>query len=128
MIIGIGTDLVEVSRIEEKIKKNNAFIEMVFSENEISYCKSMRYPAQHFAARFAAKESLLKAIGKGLLIDIDLSKIDVGNNENGKPFFNFDTTTCSIIAIELGIEKWSAALSMSHTATMASAFVIVSTY
>ncbi len=127
MIIGIGTDLVEVKRIEEKLQKNTGFMEMVFSANEIKYCQAMRHSAQHFAARFAAKESLLKAIGKGLLLNIELSKIEVARHANGKPFFNFDNHTNSIIAQEIGTLQWVAHLSLSHTHTMASAFVLLST-
>ena len=127
MTIGIGTDLVEIKRIEEKLLKNNGFVDMVFSNNEIQYCQSMRFPAQHFAARFAAKESLLKAVGKGLLLDIPLSNIEVCNNEHGKPFFKFDTETHAIISKEIGTLQWVAHLSLSHTQSMASAFVILST-
>ena len=127
MTIGIGTDLVEIKRIEEKLQKNNGFIAMVFSNYEIQYCQSMRLPAQHFAARFAAKESLLKAVGKGMLLDIPLSNIEVCNNENGKPYFNFDTETHAIISKEIGTLQWVAHLSLSHTQSMATAFVILAT-
>lgn len=128
MILGIGTDLVDIKRIEDKLAKNNGFVEMVFSEKEIQYCQIMRYPAQHFAARFAAKESLLKAVGKGLLLDISLSKIEVCNNEHGKPYFNLDSHTTSLINAEIDTLKWIAHLSLSHTQSMASAFVIIETF
>lgn len=127
MTIGIGTDLVEIKRIEEKLQKNNGFIDMVFSNNEIQYCQSMRFPAQHFAARFAAKESLLKAVGKGLLLNISLTKIEVCNDAHGKPYFNFDSDTNAIITKEIGTMQWVAHVSLSHTQSMASAFVILAT-
>ena len=67
MIFGIGTDLVEVSRVEKILQKwGEKFLKKVFSQNEIEYCKKKAFPAIHFAARFAAKESFLKSLGIGL--------------------------------------------------------------
>jgi holo-[acyl-carrier protein] synthase len=64
MIAGVGIDLLPVARMEGELCDAEAsFRNEVFTESEIAYCQSMRYPARHFAARFAAKEAALKALG-----------------------------------------------------------------
>lgn len=85
MIIGTGIDLVEVERITDIMQKNNGFREKVFSAGEIAYCESMTHPFQHYAARFAAKEAFLKAIGHGLQAGYDLHHVEVIADALGKP-------------------------------------------
>ena len=65
MIFGIGTDLIEVERVAEKMEKKAGFKELVFSADEIIYCEARTFKYEHYAARFAAKEAFLKAIGTG---------------------------------------------------------------
>ena len=65
MIFGIGTDLIEVARIAEKMEKKAGFKELVFSADEIIYCEARTFKYEHYAARFAAKEAFLKALGTG---------------------------------------------------------------
>ena len=77
MVTGIGIDLIETARVEEKIAKDSGFREYVFSENEIAYCESKTNRFEHFAARFAAKEALLKALGTGFPGGLVLNEIDV---------------------------------------------------
>ena len=127
MIVGIGTDIVEVERMQEKMLKNNGFIELVFSELERAYCLKQKFPAQHFAARFAAKESFLKATAKGMLLNLPLSKIEIQNNADGLPTFIFDNDAQEIISHQIGSSHWQTHLSLSHTQTTACAFVIIDT-
>lgn len=64
MIVGVGLDILLVARMERELLDSSAsFRDEVFTESEIAYCERMRYPARHFAARFAAKEAALKALG-----------------------------------------------------------------
>jgi holo-[acyl-carrier protein] synthase len=65
MIVGVGIDILPVERIEGELRDSKAaFLDEVFTPDEIAYCESMRYPARHFAARFAAKEAAAKALGE----------------------------------------------------------------
>src|SRR5688572_7730289 len=86
MIAGNGIDIVEVSRIADKLSKGNSFRDKVFSAREIEHCERSANPNENFAARFAAKEAFLKATGKGLLLGYDLKDIEILNDAHGKPF------------------------------------------
>ena len=66
-IIGLGIDLTEIPRIVSTIDRyGTRFLQRIFTEGEIAYCQSMKFPGRHFAARFAAKEALSKAFGTGI--------------------------------------------------------------
>lgn len=122
MILGIGTDLFEVDRMKKTIEKQPTFIDGIFTDNEIRYCKSFRNSAEHFAARYAAKEAFLKAIGTGLRDGISLLDIEITNNELGKPFISL-TGKSKELADSYGVTEIH--LSMSHTKKMANAFIII---
>ena len=77
MIIGIGIDMIEVDRVNEKIDRTKGFKEKIFSEGEILFCESRKNKTQSYAARFAAKEAFLKATGLGLTLGYTLSEIEV---------------------------------------------------
>jgi holo-[acyl-carrier protein] synthase len=86
LLKGLGTDIVEVERIASKLKKNKGFKELVFSPAEIAYCESQGKKYEHYAARFAAKEAFLKAIGTGWAgSGTNFNEIEIRNDENGKP-------------------------------------------
>lgn len=69
MINGIGIDLIEIKRVEKLLKQyGNNFLKRTFTSKEIEYCKKKANPSQHYAARFAAKEALIKAFGKPLVL------------------------------------------------------------
>lgn len=121
MIRGTGIDIIEVQRIAEKIPKPG-FKEKVFSAEEIKYCEQMADSAQHFAARFAAKEAFLKATGKGLMLTYDLKDIEVKGGESGKPELILKGTLAAL-AETSGWKKIH--LSLSHVQAMACAVVII---
>lgn len=85
LIFGIGTDIIEVHRIEEKLLRTPGLKTELFTPGEIAYCESKRIPAQHFAARFAAKEAFLKAMGTGWSGGHRFNEIEIGNDEAGRP-------------------------------------------
>ncbi len=87
MIIGIGTDIIEVSRIKSSIEKyGKRFLERIFTETEIKYCESFKSTKYlHYAVRFAAKESFSKAIGTGITKGFKFKEIGIKNEKNGKP-------------------------------------------
>ena len=88
MIVGIGIDLVKISRIQKAGKHNASFLERVFTERERAYCSRQKYPAQHYAARFASKEALLKAFGTGWSAGMKWTDIEVLHGEGGGPIVN----------------------------------------
>ncbi|MBK6378899.1 MAG: holo-ACP synthase [Chitinophagaceae bacterium] len=122
MIFGIGTDLIEVERVAEKMEKKQGFKELVFSADEIIYCEARTYKYEHYAARFAAKEAFLKAIGTGWRNGTAFNEIEIYNDEEGKPEIRFHGLTAKTIA-ELKLGK--IFVSLSHLKTMACAMVVI---
>ena len=118
-MIGIGCDLAEVERIKKAIERNG-FKERVFTPEEIAYCTGARGDkVQSYAARFAAKEAFLKAIGTGLRGG-GLTEISVVNDNLGKPELKL-TGYFASYAEKLGVKKIH--ITLSHTATTAMAVV-----
>src|ERR671916_760313 len=77
-VLGIGVDIVETQRIEHSLERfGERFLHRVFTAGEIAYCRSMKFPARHFAARFAAKEAVSKAFGTGIGKAMGWRDIDV---------------------------------------------------
>lgn len=122
MIYGIGIDIVEVARIEKSLKNNQGFKEKVFTEKEIQYCDSRTFPHESYAARFAAKEAFLKALGTGWAGDMQLDEIEILNEKEGKPVVFLYGVAKSHVAKE-GIN--SIFISLSHIASNASAVVVL---
>ena len=89
-MLKIGTDIIQISRIEKSIKKQS-FLNCVYTENEREYCKS----PQNYAGLFAAKEALVKALGIG--IDRQLNSYEVLHKDSGEPYFpQFENSSVSI--------------------------------
>jgi holo-[acyl-carrier protein] synthase len=121
-MIGIGTDMIEVSRVAAKIGKESGFREMVFSPKEIEYCEPKANKYEHYAARFAAKEAFLKAIGTGWKNGTSFFEIEILNDEEGRPEMNLLAETAKTLA-PMAIAKIH--VSLSHLKTIASAIVVV---
>ncbi|HEY8955902.1 holo-ACP synthase [Chitinophaga sp.] len=123
MIIGIGTDIVEVPRIAAKLAKGDGFRNLVFTPFEISYCEKQAMPAESYAARFAAKEALLKALGTGWGNGgINFDEIEIRNDAAGKPELFLIGNGAGRYE-QAGIKKiW---VSLSHEKSAAVAMVIL---
>src|SRR5688572_9214233 len=122
MITGTGIDLIETDRVAEKIARDIGFLEYVFSPNEIAYCESKANKAEHYSARFAAKEALLKALGTGFPGGLTLNEIEVNSDDAGKPEFHFSGTSEKAIR-EFGIG--TIHLSLSHLKDISCAMVVI---
>lgn len=86
-VLGIGVDIVETVRIERSLEKfGDRFLHRVFTAGEIEYCQSMKFPARHLAARFAAKESVSKAFGTGIGKSMGWKDIEIKRHPHGEPF------------------------------------------
>ncbi|MFA4981339.1 MAG: holo-ACP synthase [Candidatus Omnitrophota bacterium] len=90
MIFGAGVDIVEVFRMRDAINKwEHSFLSKIFTEKEIGYSISRRFSYQHFAARFAAKEAVIKAFGEPRKFPIKWTDVEVLNDKEGKPMIEF---------------------------------------
>jgi holo-[acyl-carrier protein] synthase len=85
-IAGIGVDLVNIPRMRDTIERwQERFLRRVFTEQEIAYCRAHRDPVPHFAARFAAKEAGLKALGTGLSLGVSWRELEVRRERGRAP-------------------------------------------
>ena len=117
----VGTDITEIDRIEEMSRKHSGFISSVFTKNEIAYCQGKRNIYQHFAARFAAKEGVMKAVGRGWLQGLEWTDIEIINMSAGQPEIQAHGTLQKLMR-EKGITSF--AVSMSHCKKYATATVL----
>lgn len=123
MIAGIGVDIVDIDRIKQRIEAGTGFRDLVFSPEEITYCEKKANPYESYAARFAAKEAFLKAVGCGIDFSIDLKEIGITNNEAGKPYFVLSEIMERFLQQQLGFIP-EAQISLSHSKQQAIAFVL----
>jgi len=124
MIYGIGTDIIEVERIHKVMERDIGFRDKIFTPGEIEYCEKMKNRYQHYAARFSAKESFLKAIGTGWRYGIRFADIDICHDDLGKPFIRVYGKAKELVN-NLSISKIH--VSLSHLKEMATAIVILET-
>ena len=123
MIVGTGVDIAEVPRIHASIQRfGERFLHRVFTDAEIHYCDSKVNRAERYAARFAAKEAALKAIGTGLRMGISWREVEVTRLPGGRPTITFHGVAAGF-ASKLGTRR--AHLSLSHTKEHAIAYVIL---
>ena len=123
MIIGVGVDLIEVERVENSLRKfPRRFERKVFTETERAYCGRRAVPGRHFAARFAAKEAFLKAIGTGKSQGIAWTDVGIVNQPSGKPELQV-TGRARDICNEQGATRMH--VSLSHNREHAMAVVVL---
>jgi holo-[acyl-carrier protein] synthase len=122
-VIGIGVDIIECARIQRSIERfGDRFLRRVFTDGEIAYSMSMKFPERHLAARFAGKEAVSKAFGTGIGKAVGWRNIDIQKKENGEPFLVF-SGPAKAFAAERGVT--SALITLSHTEHHAIACVVL---
>jgi holo-[acyl-carrier protein] synthase len=119
-VIGIGTDLVDVERIRTVLHRTPGFAARVFTEGERALAHSRRDPAKPLAARFAAKEAVLKSLGLGLG-EMSMQEIEVVRADSGEPALVLHGEAAALAAAR-GVGRWM--LSLTHTDLVAHAIVL----
>ena len=123
MIVGTGIDIAEVPRIQQSIERfGDRFLLRIYTEGEMRYCEGKANRAERYAARFAAKEAAMKALGTGWNHGVRWRDCEVVRLPGGRPTIAFHGKAREIAA-RLGVKN--AALSISHTAEQAIAQVIL---
>lgn len=114
----IGVDIEDIKRFESKTLENDSnFLNHIYTQNELDYCFSFAHPAQHLAARFCAKEAVVKALTNVCSDHISYNEIEVLKRENDSPYINI---------LKNGmIDNSLISLSLSHDRDKAIAFVVV---
>jgi holo-[acyl-carrier protein] synthase len=123
-VFGIGIDVVENHRIAEAIQRHGErFLERIFQPGETEYCRSMRNPYPHYAARFAAKEAVSKAFGTGFAGQVSWRDIEIRRKATGEPFVVLHNGA-AVLARQLGIHTVLVSLSHSEGYAVANALLI----
>ena len=122
MIFGIGADIIEVRRVEKLVARGRQYLETIFTEKEMEYCEAKARKSEHYAARYAAKEAILKALGTGWRGGLAYSDIEIINEESGKPQ----------VFVRGEVKKYfdhhqirRTSISLSHTREIAIALIIM---
>ena len=121
-VLGVGTDITECLRIGQMIERHGElFVQRVYTQREIDYCRSRRMAMQHFAGRWSAKEAILKALGTGWRQGISWRDIEVLNGASGRPTVTLAGGTQDL-AERMGIV--GVLVSISHCRTHATAHAV----
>lgn len=122
MVVGTGTDLIEIERVEASIERfGGRFLERVFTPGEIAYCLKKKHAAESFAARFAAKEAGAKALGTGISRGIGWKEIEVRREPGERPTLHV-TGRAAKRAAAMGVRRLH--LSLTHSRSLAMAVVV----
>ena len=122
-IIGIGTDIVKISRIKRIFKKYpRGFAERILHKNELKIMKELKDPKTYIAKRFSAKEAVAKALGTGIAHGVSFQEIEISNNENGQPILTLHGSTLEV-ANTLGVKH--NFISLSDEREYAIAYVVL---
>jgi len=123
VIVGTGIDIIEVPRIAAAVERfGERFLNRVFTASEVRYCQSKQNAMERLAARFAAKEAGMKAIGTGWHGGVTWRDVEVGREPGGRPTVCYSGKAAEFLA-RLGARR--ASLSLSHTSQQAIAQVIL---
>ncbi len=118
-VIGLGCDLVEVERIAQILDRHgDRFLDRTFTDEERTYCSTLKFPHKHYAARWAAKEAVAKAFTTGIGEHLDWTSISVEHGERQEPLIRLDGKAQALLH-DLG--GTGVLISLSHTETYAMA-------
>lgn len=123
-LAGIGVDMLEISRMERVMRRRPSFLRRVFTDDERAYCERCARPAEHYAARFAAREAVLKALGCGFAEGVGLHDVSVATDAAGRPRAVLSGRAAKIAAGQ-GVRE--IALSISYTRDVAVANAVAVT-
>jgi holo-[acyl-carrier protein] synthase len=123
MVIGVGTDLIEIARIAQSIDRfGDRFLRRIFTSGEINYCRRKRNAAESFAARFAAKEAAAKALGTGISRGVSWLEMEVVREPGGRPTLQLYGRSAAWAA-RIGVKRTS--LSLTHSRDLSLAVVVM---
>lgn len=123
MIVGVGVDIVEIERFRGALQRQqDRFLQRIFTQAEQDYCRAHRDPVPHYAARFAAKEALFKALGTGWAKGVSWKDAEVARTSMGAPVLKLHGQAQNL-SLSLGTR--AAHLSLSHSHDFAVAIVIL---
>ena len=120
---GIGVDMLEIARMEGVLARRPNFARRVFTGEERAYCDRSARPAEHYAARFAAREAVLKALGTGFSDGIGLRDVSVARDDAGRPRAVL-TGRAAEVARELGVREIALSISHTHDVAVANAIAV----
>ena len=123
-IIGVGVDIVDNTRINKSIKNKN-FISRVFSKKEINQSKKVKDKTNYYSKRFAAKESLSKAIGTGFRNDLNFKDITIVNDKYGKPSYQLNNKVKKLIYSKFKVKNIKISLSLADEKKYSIAFSVI---
>ena len=123
-ILGVGVDLIKNSRIKILIK-SKAFIMRTYGKNEIKLLENIKNKSNYFAKRFAAKESLAKALGTGFRNNLNFKDIEILNDKLGKPYFVKSNKINNIVNKIFKVKEYNLFLSISDEKDYSVAFTIL---
>jgi holo-[acyl-carrier protein] synthase len=122
MVLGVGTDLIEIERIQASIDRfGERFLERIFTAGEIAYCLRKKAAAESFAARFAAKEAAAKALGTGISHGVSWKEFEVTREPGQRPMMRLTGRAAELAGI-MGVR--SVHLSLTHSRGLSIAFVV----
>jgi holo-[acyl-carrier protein] synthase len=123
VILGIGIDIVEVSRISSACERfGDRFLKRILTPNELTYCLSQKHSAPHIAARFAGKEAISKAFGTGIGSQLGWQDIEILRRDSGEPYVLLQGAGARLMAIRGAAQLH---ISLSHTSVHATAVAIL---
>ena len=120
---GIGVDMLEIERMEQVMRRRPNFVRRVFTEEERAYCDASARPAEHSAARFAAREAVLKALGTGFSGGVGLRDVSVTRDAAGRPQALLAGRAAQI-ARERGVREIALSISHTHDVAVANAIAV----